>query len=661
MADLSLDRFQSKPSTLFVSGPPGIGKSSASEALARLLNVPMIDLDLEFEAQFGLIKDFVSANGWEVFRREESRILREVSSRYHSLSEHAKRENTESSKEENGLPLVIISLGGGTLLDPTNLELVSQNGVILTLWGSIDLLLTRRRWRLSKQSSAHRPFPQEGDGVSESSALSQVLSERYAVYRNCDLWLETFEAESLEQLAHRMFKSWRWLSSQLNSKRNSSHSTRFYRGPGQQSVFVEPRHSLRDAPAHEREEKKSFQRVEDTNFTEDLALHSDELMATGILSHYPIWFSSDSEDRLILCLAKEILSEPVASLSHLLALPQGSLTSRKIALFSDEVVSRIHAAPLVGRLQTLGFNAHLITFPAGEQSKRLRVVEAIITRLLQLNFDREDHFVAFGGGVTGDMCGFVASIYKRGVRWSQVPTTLLSQVDSSVGAKTAVNHPLGKNMIGTFYRPSWVWIDVAYLETLPLRELRSGWIEALKHGLILDRSHAEALIEFASAHLHLTRRVDPTEISWSTLIEESVIIKSQIVAADEREQGRRALLNLGHTLGHAIERAHSDLLHGEAVALGLVFTAEYSYCHAGLSREEALWLITTLKELEFEVDWRMRMTPEVLEHLQNDKKRLGAVLRFVSIRSIGEASLDEITAQSFFHRLQSLYRSSALD
>ena len=621
---------------LFISGPSGIGKTSVGRVVAEIFGAPLFDLDQEIESECGLISDIVHTQGWAHFRNEEARVLRELITRAQEVGSHAIREMSNNGSLS---PTMVISLGGGALLEPESLNLASTQGVILTLWGSAELIFTRHQERARREPLADRPLPLNPAKTVAVNQIQQLLSERYDLYRQCDLWLESFEGESVEQLAVRVIKAWR-------HHQDITINTRFYSPPSERV------HSVL---------KRESQGNQDTKDGEQHSPQplSAELSATQ-LGTYPIYFCSSNETELI----KRIAAHCLGSLSHTTSLAQEDillhLSETKIGIFSDAVVSSLHGAPLVGRLQSLGFNAHLISFPAGEQSKRLRVVEALVTRLLQLNFTRDDHLIAFGGGVTGDLCGFVASIYKRGISWSQIPTTLLSQVDSSIGAKTAVNHPLGKNLIGSFYRPDWVWIDEGYLETLPLRELRSGWVEAFKHGLIKDRSHAESLIEIARLHLVSNNRGEFAEISWLSLIKESISIKASIVSKDEHERNLRALLNLGHTLGHALESAHEDLNHGESVALGIVFTAEYSMSQSNLQEQEARLLITTLHELGFEVHWRKRLSSKVLSYLEHDKKRRGTTLSFVTLPSLGHAQLEELNSLLFIERFQELASSPML-
>ena len=243
--------------------------------------------------------------------------------------------------------------------------------------------------------------------------------------------------------------------------------------------------------------------------------------------------------------------------------------------------------------------------------------------------------------MSGDLCGFVASVYLRGVSWAQVPSTLLAQVDSSVGAKTAVNHPLGKNLIGSFYRPNWVWIDDEYLKTLPLRHLKAGWVEALKHALICDPKYFEELKVLSLEDCF----VEQTTITQ--IIKRGLQIKAQIVEQDELEKNRRALLNLGHTLGHAFEKSDPTLIHGEAVALGISFTVEYSELYYDLDPQQVHQIKQCLKTHELDIEWRKYINDDLFKRLAFDKKRSGSQLKFVALKAIGSAFLDPIDMVEF--------------
>ena len=303
----------------------------------------------------------------------------------------------------------------------------------------------------------------------------------------------------------------------------------------------------------------------------------------------------------------------------------------QVMIVSNETVAPLYLDKVKSALA--GLRVGEVVLPDGEQYKNLEVLDRIYTALLENRFDRGCTLLALGGGVVGDMTGFAAASYQRGVNFIQVPTTLLSQVDSSVGGKTGVNHPLGKNMIGAFHQPQCVVIDIATLGTLPDRELSAGLAEVIKYGLINDPEFFDWLEENMSA---LIAR-DPGPLMHA--IERSCADKAAVVAADERESGQRALLNLGHTFGHAIETGmgYGNWLHGEAVGAGMCMAVEMS-AHLGWTQDQEVSRVKALVEKA----GLPTAAPDLprdrwLELMSVDKKVLDGRLRLVLLRGIGGA------------------------
>ncbi|MGQ3017421.1 3-dehydroquinate synthase [Phenylobacterium sp.] len=311
----------------------------------------------------------------------------------------------------------------------------------------------------------------------------------------------------------------------------------------------------------------------------------------------------------------------------------------RTAIISDETVWRLHGAMLSQALSAEGISATPVLVPAGEGSKSFEMLARVSDDLLALELDRGDLIIAFGGGVVGDLAGFAAAIYKRGIDFVQIPTTLLAQVDSSVGGKTAIDTARGKNLIGAFHQPRLVLADLDVLSTLPAREIRAGYAEIIKYGLLGDidffawlEAHGAEVIALASEPLALAVR-------------RSVEMKAQIVAEDEREGGRRALLNLGHTFGHALEAESGygdDLLHGEAVAIGMAQAFRYSAGQALCSRQDAVRAEAAIAAVGLPV--RMDALPghpfegeKLLAHMGQDKKAEGGRLTFILPHALGDA------------------------
>ncbi|MDX9871586.1 MAG: 3-dehydroquinate synthase [Clostridia bacterium] len=244
----------------------------------------------------------------------------------------------------------------------------------------------------------------------------------------------------------------------------------------------------------------------------------------------------------------------------------GANGGQDLFLISDSNVFPLYGEKLLRLLSGKACNVYQYIMPAGEEAKSWETASALLTKMLEANLSRQAQVIALGGGVVGDMAGFAAALYRRGISFYQIPTTLLAQVDSSVGGKVAVNHPLGKNMLGTFYQPRAVWADLSLLESLPLPEWRAGLAEVIKYGCIWDASFFEFLEENADKVLERSPEVLPF------VIERCCRIKAEIVGRDERDEGLRNILNFGHTVGHALESAtqYKTYRHGEAVAVGML-------------------------------------------------------------------------------------------
>ncbi len=273
-----------------------------------------------------------------------------------------------------------------------------------------------------------------------------------------------------------------------------------------------------------------------------------------------------------------------------------------------------------------------VILPDGEEYKTLETLDLIFTALLEKRFDRSATLIALGGGVIGDMAGFAAACYQRGIDFIQVPTTLLSQVDSSVGGKTAVNHPLGKNMIGAFYQPRCVIADIETLNTLEDRQLSAGLAEVIKYGILGNK----AFFEWQEHHMQDLVGRDPEALTYA--IEHSCRDKAEIVARDERESGIRALLNLGHTFGHAIEAGmgYGKWLHGEAVAAGMAMAMDLSQRLGWITEDETRRVIKLLQVANLPTKAPSELSPEtMLERMAVDKKAADGQIRLVLVRNIG--------------------------
>lgn len=276
----------------------------------------------------------------------------------------------------------------------------------------------------------------------------------------------------------------------------------------------------------------------------------------------------------------------------------------------------------------------VIVLPDGEQYKNLEQFGIVMTRLLELNATRDTTLIALGGGVIGDLCGFVAASYQRGIPFIQVPSTLLSQVDSSVGGKTAVNHPLGKNMIGAFYQPIFVAIDTQSLSTLPKREFAAGMAEVIKYGIIYDAP----FFAWLESNISQLKALDETTLRYA--IQRCCEIKAEVVAKDEREGGLRAILNLGHTFGHAIEaeQGYGNWLHGEAVSAGTIIACLAAEQLGWFTASETRRVETLFEAFSLPVKGPASMSKEdYVKHMKRDKKVEAGNIRFVLPQNMGTA------------------------
>ena len=316
-----------------------------------------------------------------------------------------------------------------------------------------------------------------------------------------------------------------------------------------------------------------------------------------------------------------------------LILPQLDLP--RVAIVTNTTVAPLYLAQLAEALQARGVDVLSIVLEDGERYKNWATLNRIYDALLERRCDRRTTLIALGGGVIGDLAGFAAATYMRGIPFIQVPTTLLAQVDSSIGGKTGINHPLGKNMIGAFYQPRLVLADTAVLESLPPRELAAGMAEVIKHGLVRDG----AFFAWLEQNMEKLLALDANALAHA--VRRCCEIKAAVVAEDERETGVRTLLNFGHTFGHAIESGlgYGNWLHGEAVAAGMVMAADLSRRIGLIAEADLERIIALLKRARLPTAPPDIAPARLLELMRVDKKTEGGKLRFILLDAIGAASV----------------------
>ena len=310
-------------------------------------------------------------------------------------------------------------------------------------------------------------------------------------------------------------------------------------------------------------------------------------------------------------------------------------------------INRLYGDRVIASLRQQGFQTECVEVPEGEASKTLDEAGRLFDRLVEFNCDRQSVLVALGGGVIGDLTGFVAATFMRGVPFIQIPTTLLSQVDSSVGGKTAVNHPRGKNLIGAFYQPRLVVIDVDTLKSLPADEFRAGMAEVIKYGVIADRD----LFEYIGRHAQAILGLDVAGLEH--IIETSCAIKARVVEMDERESQYRMILNFGHTIGHALEAlsGYSGLKHGEAVAIGMVYAAMLSQATGRCSEAVSQKIHALVKIVGLPYRLPNFQIRDIMDAMYLDKKAENKNIRFILVKDIGSVEIADHVSESVLQKV----------
>lgn len=317
------------------------------------------------------------------------------------------------------------------------------------------------------------------------------------------------------------------------------------------------------------------------------------------------------------------------------------ITGKKIAIVTNDVVAPLYLDKVMTILRALGKTCFPVILPDGEEEKNVDNLMHIFDVLLKNKCDRKTTLIALGGGVIGDMTGFAAATYMRGVPFIQIPTTLLAQVDSSVGGKTAINHPLGKNMIGAFYQPQAVIADTATLASLPDRELSAGLAEVIKHGAIIDKDF------FTWLEANMEKLMARDEQALAHAIQRSCEIKADIVRQDEREGGLRAILNFGHTFGHAIEAGlgYGKWLHGEAVGCGMVMAADLSVRLGSLEASDQKKIVALVKAAGLPVQAPDLGLARWMDLMEVDKKNEGGEIKFILLKPMGSAYITSVPSE----------------
>ncbi len=505
---------------IILTGFMGTGKSTIGRLLAETLQRPFVDMDVQLEAHFGKpIAAVFAQDGEATFRAAESQLCTRLA-------------------QQTGL---VISTGGGALVNPANRQTLGQTGVLICLQASAEAILQR------VEHTTDRPLL-PGDRAERSQRIQTLLNARRTAYGAIPHQVET-TGQTPEQVL-----------SQIGG------------------------------------------------------ILAAETEAPG-MTRIPVQIPPDP---YTICAGDGLLAYAGQILRN------RQLRPGPAAIVTNSMIAEQHLAPLVQSLQSADFEPVVCYVPEGEQHKTLATVATLYDQFLAAKLDRNSPILALGGGVIGDMTGFAAATYLRGVPFVQIPTSLLAMVDASVGGKTGVDLPQGKNLIGAFKQPAVVIMDTAVLQSLPVAELRSGMAEVIKHGII----GAPALFEALEAH-------GPDNLKH--LVVDAVRVKVAVVEEDPLEQGRRAVLNLGHTFGHAIEQVSNfSIRHGEGVAVGTLaathMAASLGRCAPGLVAR----VYNTLSRAGLPVQFSGYDIHAVMAAMGHDKKRAGKMLRFIIPQALGD-------------------------
>jgi shikimate kinase/3-dehydroquinate synthase len=477
----------------------------------------------------------------------------------------------------------VIAIGGGAIVDPQNYELLAKTGLVVCLEAKPETIYERLfREAARSPESEVRPLLATDNPLER---IRQLKASRQPYYAKSDWTIHT-DGLSVSEVTEEVMRAWRLLR--------------------------------RYAPRNDKEKARNDNKKAQSTIDKDVAC-----MVKTETQSYPIFVGYGLLDRLGEKMKQAALS--------------GTAT-----IISDEDVFSLYGSQVEGVLKNADFAVNSFVVAPGEETKSMDSAIKIYDFLVEHRTERDDIIVALGGGMVGDLAGFVAATFLRGMPWLQVPTSLVAMVDASIGGKVGVNHPEGKNLIGAFYQPSFVLADVQTLTTLPRRELTSGWAEVIKHGMILD----EEFVQFLESNVNSLKKLEPDLLTGA--IARSAAIKAQVVSQDERErEGKRTILNYGHTIGHGLEAAtrYKRFLHGEAVAIGMVGAAKLSQRlgllpSTAVERQEALLQRFGLPaSLAAKRGGPKLSVAGVTKAMELDKKVKGKAIRWVVLQDIGKAAI----------------------
>jgi len=567
-------------SNIVITGFSGTGKSLVAREIAGQLRWDFIDTDNEIVSLAKKpIAEIFSSDGEGKFRKLEREAVKRASRQSHR----------------------VIAIGGGAIVDPQNRSQLARNGFIVCLEARPETIY-QRLFQEESHGSEIRPLL-EGDNPLEH--IRQLKARRQPYYDDVDLVINTDDL-SIGDVAKEVVKGWRLLRFARNDKGKARNDT--------------PPVIARSAATKQSHAPPGLPRLR-------LAMTEKAKAGNDVAEDVACWVETATQTCPIFV--------GYGSLGRLGEKLKKVGSSRVAIVISDGNVSRLYGDRVQEILKAAGFAVNSFVVPPGEESKSINTAIDIYNFLIKKRVERDDILIALGGGMIGDLAGFVAATYLRGIPWVQVPTSLVAMVDASIGGKVAVNHHEGKNLIGAFYQPNFVLADTQTLATLPKRELTSGWAEVVKYGLILDKEFFEFLESNAGRLIKLEQDV------VSKAIIRSASLKAQVVSQDEKERGQRIILNYGHTVAHGLEAAtrYSHFLHGEAVAIGMMGAAKLSQKSGILPTNVVKRQQSLLQKFGLPTTFSSTGLAEIAEAMEVDKKTRAKKIRWVLLEDIGKTAI----------------------
>jgi len=612
---------------IVITGFSATGKSLVAREVAQRLNWDFIDTDDEVVKLAGKSID-------EIFRQDGEGQFREL-----------EREVIRKTCQQRQ---TVIAIGGGAIVDRQNYELLAENGLLFCLEAKPETIYQRLFQNATYGCETEvRPLLATNNPL---ECIRQLKASRQPYYASVDWTIHT-DRLSLSQVAEEVVKGWQLLRGAFPERDSSGAAPSLCSG-------------LRLTPQNDKERRahNDIKNATGNDTPTVIARHEMPRQSQEYLA--PALPDSARNDKRktgkdITCWVKTATqSYPVfvgyGLLDKLGEKIKETGLSGAVTVISDETVFSLYGSKVEGMLKNAGFPVSSFAVPPGEESKNINSAIKIYDFLVGQRVERDDILIALGGGMVGDLAGFVAATFLRGMPWIQLPTSLVAMVDASIGGKVGVNHPQGKNLIGAFYQPSFVLADVQTLNTLPDRELTSGWAEVIKYGLSLDKE----FFEFLEASADKLIKLEPNAVAQA--IARSAAIKAQIVSEDEKERGRRIILNYGHTIAHGLEAAsqYGRFRHGEAVAIGMMGAAKLSQRLGLLSSDVVQRQQSLSQKFGLPVSFSGLNLAEVVRAIELDKKIRAKAIRWVLLTDIGQTAIrSDVPQRDVLAILQELSQS----